>query len=54
MPETKYGKYFLTDDRGPVRGPDFTSFKSHPPMPEIAGPQAYFRGKARYPELVPQ
>lgn len=49
MPETIYGKYFLTDDRGPVQGPDFTSFKSHPPLSEIADPQAYFRGESQIP-----
>lgn len=49
MAETIYGKYFLTDGRGPARGPDFTSFKSHPPLAEIAGPQAYFRGDSQTP-----
>lgn len=44
MAETKYGKYFLSDDGSPPKENDYISLNSLPPFPEIASPQTYFRG----------
>jgi len=46
---TKYGKYFLIDDRKPPKANDFVSLNSIPPFPEIASPQTYFRGASALP-----
>ena len=46
---TKYGKYFLADNRQPPKANDFVSLNSLPPFPEIAGPQTYFRGASALP-----
>ncbi len=46
---TKYGKYFLSDDRQPPKANDFVSLNSLPPFPEIASPQTYFRGASALP-----
>ena len=49
MAETKYGKYFLSDDGAPPKAGDYVSLNSLPPFPEIASPQTYFRGAAALP-----
>jgi hypothetical protein len=49
MAETKYGKYFLSDDGSPPKENDYVSLNSLPPFPEIASPQTYFRGDAALP-----
>lgn len=46
---TKYGKYFLSDDRKPPKPNDFVGLNSIPPFPEIASPQTYFRGASALP-----
>jgi hypothetical protein len=46
---TKYGKYFLSDNRQPPKANDFVSLNSLPPFPEIASPQTYFRGASALP-----
>jgi hypothetical protein len=46
---TKYGKYFLSDDRQPPKKNDFVGLNSIPPFPEIASPQTYFRGASALP-----
>jgi hypothetical protein len=46
---TKYGKYFLSDDRRPPKANDFVGLNSLPPFPEIASPQTYFRGASALP-----
>ena len=46
---TKYGKYFLSDNRQPPKAGDFVSLNSLPPFPEIASPQTYFRGASALP-----
>ena len=46
---TKYGKYFLRDDRQPPKANDFVGLNSIPPFPEIASPQTYFRGDSALP-----
>ena len=46
---TKYGKYFLSDDRKPPKANDFVGLNSIPPFPEIASPQTYFRGASALP-----
>jgi hypothetical protein len=46
---TKYGKYFLSDNRQPPKANDFVSLNSIPPFPEIASPQTYFRGASALP-----
>jgi len=50
MPETKYGKYFLSDNREPPKASDYVSLNSLPPIAEIASPQTYFRGAPALPE----
>jgi hypothetical protein len=49
MPETKYGKYFLSDNGAPPGKNDFVSLNSLSPCPEVASPQTYFRGAAILP-----
>ena len=49
MPETKYGKYFLTDSGAAPKANDWVSLNSLPPCPEIASPQTYFRGDPALP-----
>jgi hypothetical protein len=46
---TKYGKYFLSDNRQPPKANDFVGLNSLPPFPEIASPQTYFRGASALP-----
>jgi len=46
---TKYGHYFLADDRQPPKEMDFVGLNSIPPFPEIASPQTYFRGASALP-----
>ncbi len=46
---TKYGKYFLRDNRQPPKANDYVSLNSLPPFPEIASPQTYFRGAVALP-----
>ena len=46
---TKYGKYFLRDNRQSPKANDFVSLNSLPPFPEIASPQTYFRGASALP-----
>lgn len=49
MPESKYGKYFLSDNGAPPKKNDYVSLNSLPPFPEIASPQTYFRGASALP-----
>lgn len=49
MPETKYGKYFLADNRQPPKENDYVSLNSLLFMPEIASPQTYFLGDMALP-----
>jgi len=46
---TKYGKYFLRDNRQPPKAGDFVGLNSIPPFEEIASPQTYFRGASALP-----
>lgn len=46
---TKYGGYFLSDNREPPKANDFVSLNSIPPFKEIASPQTYFRGASALP-----